>query len=136
MSHGQLHTALQLPAGSWWDWDVLAWDGGRFRLAAGHDLAYHHGLEVVFGDPVYVSCPTAFHDPVFRAPSDDELEGLTRRVGEEPPVVVAFEADGGGQEPVTCLIAAARLDIVQGMVLRYRPDDPAPAGTDGTAPGN
>lgn len=43
--------------GSWWDWDVLAWDSGQFRLAAGYDLSYHHGLELVFAAPLFISCP-------------------------------------------------------------------------------
>lgn len=125
------HTGLRLPEGSWWDWDVLAWDGGRLRLAAGHDLAYHHGLELVFDDPVFVSCPSSFHDPTFRAPSSEELLRITRRLGGEPPVVVAFEADAGGQEPVSCLIAAERLAIVHEFVLRYRREDVVP-GFDGS----
>ncbi|MGW1638309.1 hypothetical protein [Streptomyces lavendulae] len=118
--------AIQLPEGSWWDWDVVAWDGGQLRLAAGHDLTYHHGLELVFGDPLFVSCPSGFHDPVFRSPSPDELLKVTRQLGERPPIVVAFEADAGGQEPVSCLIAAERLDIVQESVLRYRREDAGP----------
>ncbi|MEV7612773.1 hypothetical protein [Streptomyces sp. NPDC089799] len=113
------HAAIQLPEGSWWDWDVLAWDGGQLRLAAGYDLVYHHDLELVFGDPLFVSCPSVFHDPVFRAPSPDELRRVTRQLGVKPPVLVAFEADACGQEPVSCLIAAERLDIVQESVLRY-----------------
>ncbi|MCX5450761.1 hypothetical protein [Streptomyces nigrescens] len=113
------HAAIQLPEGSWWDWDVVAWDGGELRLAAGYDLAYHHGLELVFGDPVFVSCPSGFRDPAFRAPSPDELLRITRQLGGKPPIVVAFEADAGGQEPVSCLIAAERLDLVQETVLRY-----------------
>ncbi|MEV6398490.1 hypothetical protein AB0M39_27565 [Streptomyces sp. NPDC051907] len=111
--------AIQLPEGSWWEWDVVAWDSGQLRLLPGHDLAYRHGLELVSGDPVFVSCPPAFHDPPFRAPSPDELLRVTRQLGGKPPVVVAFEADAGGQEPVSCLIAAERLDIVQETVLRY-----------------
>ncbi|MEU8550944.1 hypothetical protein AB0C81_28865 [Streptomyces roseoverticillatus] len=122
----EAHAAVQLPEGSWWDWDVIAWDGGQLKLAAGHDLAYHHGLELVFGDPAFVCCPSSFHDPVFRAPSPDELLKVTRQLGEKPPVVVAFEADGGGQEPVSCLIAAERLDIVQETVLRYWRKDAGP----------
>ncbi|MFG2715333.1 hypothetical protein ACGFX2_32950 [Streptomyces goshikiensis] len=95
------HAAIQLPEGSWWDWDVVAWDGGQLRLAAGHDLAYHHGLELVFGDPVFVSCPSTFHDPILRAPSSDELLKVARQLGGERPVVVAFEADAGRPEPVS-----------------------------------
>ncbi|MFF0740219.1 hypothetical protein ACFYVL_07440 [Streptomyces sp. NPDC004111] len=67
-----------------------------------------------------------FHDPVFRSPSPDELLRVTRRLGEQPPVVVAFEADAGGQEPTSCLIAAERLDIVHETVLRYWREDAAP----------
>ncbi|MGA4867269.1 hypothetical protein ACPB9J_32040 [Streptomyces lavendulocolor] len=120
------HAAIQLPEGSWWDWDVVGWDGGELRLAAGHDLSYYHSLELVFGDPFFVSCPSTFYDPVFREPTLDELLKVTRQLGEEPAVVVAFEADAGGQEPVSCLIAAERLDIVQGTVLRYWREDAGP----------
>ncbi|MFF4452271.1 hypothetical protein [Streptomyces goshikiensis] len=120
------HAAIQLPEGSWWDWDVVAWDAGQLTLAAGHDLTYLHGLELIFGDPIFVSCPSGFHDPVFRAPSPDELLKVTRQLGETPPVVVAFEADAGGQEPVPCLIAAERLDVVQEPVLRYWREDATP----------
>ncbi|MCP3759737.1 hypothetical protein [Streptomyces sp. TBY4] len=121
-----VHAAIQLPEGSWWDWDVVSWGRGQLKLAADHDLTYHHGLELVFGDPVFVSCPSAFHDPVFRAPSPGELLKVTRELGEEPPLVVAFEADAGGQGPVSCLIAAGRLDMVQETVLRYWREDAGP----------
>lgn len=119
MDRERRHGDIRLPEGSWWDWDVIAWSPGEFRLAAGHDLAYHHGLELVFHDPALVSCPAMFHDPVFRAPSSEELVRVARQLGEEPPVVVAFEADAGGAEAVSCLIAAERFEIVHGMVLRY-----------------
>ncbi|KUN98135.1 hypothetical protein [Streptomyces resistomycificus] len=117
---------VRLPEGAWWDWDVITWNAGEFRLAAGQDLTYHHGLELVFADPVYVQCPTAFHDPVFREPTSEELVRVSRRLGEDPPVLVAFEADAGGREPVSCLVAAERLEVVQEMVLRYRRDDAVP----------
>ncbi|MFF1918623.1 hypothetical protein ACFVYE_45420 [Streptomyces sp. NPDC058239] len=120
------HAEVQLPEGSWWDWDVISWNAGQLRLAAGHDLTYHHGLELVFDDPVFVSCPSSFRDPTFRTPSSDELLQVTRQLGGELPVVVAFEADAGGQEPVSCLIAAERLEIVQETVLRYWREDAAP----------
>ncbi|MGW1894728.1 hypothetical protein ACWCP6_31475 [Streptomyces sp. NPDC002004] len=119
-------TAIQLPEGSWWDWDVVAWDAGQLRLAAGHDLTYHHGLELVFHGTVLVRCPSSFHDPVFRAPTADELLTITRQLCGEPPVVIAFEADADGEEPVSCLIAAERLEIVQETVLRYWREDTAP----------
>ncbi|MFD8261923.1 hypothetical protein ACFV19_24015 [Streptomyces griseoluteus] len=117
---------IRLPEGSWWDWDVVTWGGGELRLAAGHDLTYHHGLELVFGDPVFVSCPSAFQDPIFRAPSPGELLKVTRQLECEPAVLVAFEADAGGQELASCLIAAERLHIVPGTVLRYWRDDADP----------
>ncbi|MFF8196705.1 hypothetical protein ACF05L_38995 [Streptomyces bobili] len=120
------HVGIQLPEGSWWDWDVIAWDAAELRLAAGHDLTYYHGLELVFGDPTLVSCPAKFLDPVFRAPTSEELARVTRQIGEEPPVLVAFEADAGGLEPVSCLIAAERTEVVQETVLRYWRDDIAP----------
>jgi hypothetical protein len=95
------------------------WDGGQLRLAAGYDLTYHHGLEVAFGAPAFVSCPTGFQDPVFRAPTAEETAHVARTLGETPPFVVAFEADAGGPEPVSCLIAAERLEIVPGLVPRH-----------------
>ena len=109
----------RLPEGSWWDWEVIVWDGGQLRPAAGYDLTHHHGLELVFVAPAFVSCPQAFQDPVFRAPTDEETARLVRALGETPPLVVAFEADAGGREPVSCLVAAERLDILPGFVPRH-----------------
>ncbi|MEV0008496.1 hypothetical protein [Streptomyces sp. NPDC047973] len=117
---------IRLPEGSWWDWDVVTWNAGELRLAASHDLTYAHGLELVFGDPLLVSCPSSFLDPVFRAPSPAETAEVTRHLGEEPPVLVTFEADAGGREPVPCLIAAERVEILRETVLRYWRDDAAP----------
>ncbi|MGK5639449.1 hypothetical protein ACSNOK_14230 [Streptomyces sp. URMC 126] len=117
---------LRLPEGTWWDWDVIAWDAAALRPAAGHDLACHHDLELIFGDPMFVSCPARFHDPVFRAPTSEEPVRVTRHLGEEPPVLVAFEADAGGPEPVPCLIAAERVEVVRETVLRYWRADAAP----------
>ncbi|MEW2622270.1 hypothetical protein [Streptomyces sp. NPDC048106] len=108
----------RLPETSLWDWEVIGWDAGALRLAAGYDLTYHHILEAVFVAPVFVSCPFSFQDPVFRAPAPDETARLVRFLGETPPVVVAFEADAGGCEPVSCLIAAERVEIRQGPVRR------------------
>jgi hypothetical protein len=110
---------IELPEGSWWDWDIVAWDPGRLRLGAGHDISYAHGLELVFSDPVFVTCPAAFQDPVFRAPTPDEVRLIARQVGEAPPVLVAFEADAGGTSLASGLVAAGRLDIVQETVFRY-----------------
>ncbi|MFF0386750.1 hypothetical protein [Streptomyces sp. NPDC004286] len=107
-----------LPEGSWWDWEVIGWDAGRLRLAAGYDLTHHHGLEVDFVSPALVSCPFAFQDPVFRPPTAEERARLARSLGEDPPLVVAFEADGGGREPVSCLIAAEAVEIRPGLVRR------------------
>ncbi|MEU9157006.1 hypothetical protein AB0D59_42300 [Streptomyces sp. NPDC048417] len=120
------HGGIQLPDGSWWDWDVIAWNAAELRLAAGHDLACHHGLELVFAHPALVRCPTQFHDPVFRAPTSEELARVTGQIGEEPLILVAFEADAGGPEPVSCLIAAEHVEVVQETVLRYWRDDTAP----------
>ncbi|WP_344570821.1 hypothetical protein [Streptomyces axinellae] len=67
----------------------------------------------------HVICPSSFHDPQFRAPSPDEIAKVTHHLGGELPVIVAFEADAGGQEPLSCLVAAERFEIVQESVLRY-----------------
>ncbi|WP_405484023.1 hypothetical protein [Streptomyces sp. NBC_00009] len=114
---------IELPQGAWWDWDIVAWDPGRLCLGAGHDVSYAHGLELVFSDPIFVKCPAAFHDPVFRQPTPDEVRLVVRQVGETPPVLVAFEADAGGPALVSGLLAAGRLDIVQGTVFRYWRED-------------
>lgn len=74
----------------------------------------------------FVSCPTTFHDPVFRVPTSEERMRLARQLGEEPPVVVAFEADAGGREPISCLVAAERFEVVHETVLRYWREDTAP----------
>lgn len=110
---------IELPEGSWWDWDIVAWDPGRLRLGAGHDISYAHGLELVFSDAVLVMCPSAFQDPVFRAPTPDEVRLVARQVGEASPVLIAFEADAGGPSLASGLVAAGKLEIVQGTVFRY-----------------
>lgn len=51
---------------------------------------------------------------------------LARQLGEEPPVVVAFEADAGGREPISCLVAAERFEVVHETVLGYWREDTAP----------
>ncbi|MCX4579512.1 hypothetical protein OHB41_41300 [Streptomyces sp. NBC_01571] len=111
--------AIRLPEGSWWDWDVVEWNAGRLRLGAGHDISYAHSLELVFTEPVLVRCPAVFHDPVFRAPAPEEVRLVADQIGETPPVVLAFEADAGGPDRASCLIAAGQLEIVQGTVFRY-----------------
>lgn len=83
-------------------------------------------MELVFGDPVFVSCPAMFHDPVFRVPTSEELVRVARQLGENPTVLVAFEAEAGGEESVSCLIAAERFEVVHETVLRYWRDDAAP----------
>lgn len=108
----------ELPEGSWWDWEVLLWTPAELRLAAGYDLSYHHGLELVFGDPLYVRCPAMFQDPVFRAPTPEERRLVERQTGERPAVLVAFDADGGGPEPVQGLIAAESIEVRAGFVRR------------------
>ncbi|MBL1100473.1 hypothetical protein [Streptomyces coffeae] len=120
------YPAIRLPEGSWWDWDVLASDSGAFRPAAGPDLTYGHGRELLLRDPAFVSCPTAFHDPVFRAPTPEEPAAVTRHRGEQLTVLVAFEADAHGPEPGSCVVAAERLEIMREHVLRYWRDDAPP----------
>ncbi|MET9177511.1 hypothetical protein ABZX88_04685 [Kitasatospora aureofaciens] len=111
---------IELPEGSWWDWDVYSWRPGELRPAAGYDLGYHHGLELVLTDPLYIRCPAFFQDPVFREPTPGERRLVERQCGEEPGVLLAFEADGGGPEPVSGLIAAGDLEVRVGTVLRHR----------------
>ncbi|MEU3607002.1 hypothetical protein AB0E83_16350 [Streptomyces sp. NPDC035033] len=111
-------TPPSLPEGSWWDWEVRRFDGSRLTLVAGYDLTYHHGLEVELADVSYVRCPTAFTDPVFREPTAGERAEVLRIVGEEPPVLLAFEADGGGTAPVSCLIAAGGRAVRRGRFSR------------------
>ncbi|MFE9654937.1 hypothetical protein [Micromonospora sp. NPDC006431] len=117
-------TVVRLPEGSWWDWEVLGWNRSELRLAAGYDLTYHHGLELVFTDVDYLACPTRFSDPWFREPTSGERETVRRYVGEEPPVVVAFDVDAeDGCGVVPCVVAAASVGIVKGLVYRYWRED-------------
>ncbi|MFG2116343.1 hypothetical protein ACGFRB_27530 [Streptomyces sp. NPDC048718] len=73
---------------------------------------------MILTDTSYVRCPTAFSDPVFRQPTATERAEAVRLTGLEPPVLVAFEADGGGTEPVSCLLAAGAWAVRQGHVPR------------------
>lgn len=126
MTARQEQHVIELPEGSWWDWDVVAGDAGQLRLASGADLAYHHELELVFHEPLFVRCPTTFQDPAFRAPTPDEVLAVATDIGQTPAIVVTFSADAGGLEPVDCLIAAESVEIVQGVVFRYWREDLAP----------
>ncbi|MEV0397899.1 hypothetical protein [Polymorphospora rubra] len=117
-------TVVRLPEGSWWDWEVLGWNGSELRLAAGYDLTYHHGLELVFTDVDYLACPTRFSDPRFRDPTSSERDTVRRYVGDEPPVVVAFDVDAEeGRGFLPCVVAAASVRIVTGLVYRYWRED-------------
>ncbi|GAA0450988.1 hypothetical protein Aca07nite_55330 [Actinoplanes capillaceus] len=110
---------IELPDGSWWDWELWRFDGSRLRLAAGYDLTYHHGLELVFTDVCYLSCPARFQDPRFRDPTDAELARVRRCTGDEAGVVVAFDIEAQtGPGPVACLIAADSVEVVHGLVRR------------------
>lgn len=121
---GGIPPVIALPPGSWWDWDVLHFDGSELTLAAGHDLTYHHGLEVVFTDVAYMAFPTQFQDPSFRAPTRAERDLIIRYVGEEPPVIVAFDVEAvAGEGTLFCLVAAESVSVVPGTVYRYRRDD-------------
>lgn len=108
----------RLPEGSRRDWEVIARDAGQLRLAAGYDLTCHHGLEVVFVEPAFVSCPSGFQGPVFRAPAAEETARLARELDGVPSLPAACEADAGGREPVSCLVAAERPEILPGPVPR------------------
>jgi hypothetical protein len=115
---------IELPEGSWWDWDLLHFDGSRLTLAAGPDLTYHHGLELVFTDVVYLACPTQFSEPRFREPTQDEQEMLRRYIGEIAPLIVAFDVESPADgDPLACIVAAEAVDIVLGRVYRYWRDD-------------
>lgn len=114
---------IELPAGSWWDWEVLHFDGSRLTLAAGHDLTYHHGLELVFTDVAYLACPTQFSEPRFREPTPDEQRLADRYA----PLVIAFDVESPtGGDPVACLVAAEAVEVVFGRVYHYWRDDLAP----------
>ncbi|MDI3408248.1 hypothetical protein [Streptomyces cavernicola] len=114
-------SGLVLPEGSWWDWEVLAWDTDSLRLAADHDLTYHHGLELTFHGPLLVHCPTSFQDPVFRPPAPAELAAVTDQLGERPGVLIPFTAEAGGRARVDCLIAAERVEVIRELVLKWSP---------------
>jgi hypothetical protein len=51
---GRSDIAIELPEGSGWDWNVLARDGGRFRLAEGAGITRHHDLKPTFTNPAFV----------------------------------------------------------------------------------
>ncbi|AYN39003.1 hypothetical protein D9753_08835 [Streptomyces dangxiongensis] len=110
-------TGRQLPEGSSWDREVVARDAGQSRLAAGYDLTYRHGPELIFAGPVFLPCPQSFRDPGLRPPTAGTAR-LARALGEEVPLIVAFEADAGGPEAVSCVIAAERLEVRPGIVPR------------------
>ncbi|GAA2709146.1 hypothetical protein [Actinoplanes palleronii] len=111
---------LELPDGPWWDWDIQSYDSSRLCLAADHDLTYSHRLEVVFTDVAYLQCPTQFTEPVFREPTPAERDLVRRYLGEDPPVIVAFdlEAEIGWSGPLPCLIAAETVEVTVGRVDR------------------
>jgi hypothetical protein len=118
---------LTLPEGSWWDWEVIGWDRGALCLAAGWDLTYHHDLEVRFAEAVYVACPDSFHDPVFREPSGRELKRLRHLHEDSRLRVYAFDAEPfGGSEGMACVIVAASVEVVPGVVYRYWREDLGP----------
>lgn len=48
--------------------------------------------------------------------SSQETARLVRALGEPPALVVAFEADAGGAEPVSSLVAAERPEVRRGPV--------------------
>lgn len=113
-------TSVNLPEGSWWDWELLTGNGAELRLAAGYDLTYHHGLELVFTEVSYLACPTRFCHARFREPTSQERDSVRRYVGDVPPVVAAFDVEaefGDGNLP--CVVAADTVEVVPGTVYRY-----------------
>lgn len=124
-------SALVLPAGSWWSWEILSSDGPRPRLAAGADLTYHHELELTFTDIAYLQLPAQFEHPVFREPTREEEQTVLRYVGERPGVVVAFDVEashGGGVVP--CVVAAEAYETSLGSFPRpslHHPPEGEPA---------
>lgn len=64
-----------------------------------------------------------------------ETARLARFLGEAAPLVVAFEADAGGREAVSCLVAAEALAILPGFVPRPRRPDTEAAPGPGDWPG-
>jgi hypothetical protein len=118
---------LRLPEGSWWDWEIIGWERGTLCLAAGWDLTYHHDLEVRFSEVAYVACPESFSDPVFREPSGAEQALLRHLDGDGPLHVYAFDVEPpGGNGNMACVIVAASVDVVPGVVYRYWRDELLP----------
>jgi hypothetical protein len=104
-------TAIELPDGSWWDWEVRSFDGSRLVLVAGSDLTYGHGLEVRFDGVSYIRCPMSFHDAAFREPTEAERKLAEQAHDARPPVIAAFDADDG---PFEGLIVADRVEVEPG----------------------
>ncbi|GAA2556346.1 hypothetical protein GCM10010435_28770 [Winogradskya consettensis] len=119
-------TALELPEGQWWDWEIMTWNAGALTLAASTDLTYHHGLEVVFSDVGFVQCPALFHHAVFREPSDAERDFVLRQAAGDASLIVAFdhdEQDAAGRA-LSGLIGAGDVRLVTGTAYRYDRGDP------------
>ncbi|MEU1403813.1 hypothetical protein ABZ471_15820 [Streptomyces sp. NPDC005728] len=70
------------------------------------------------------------------APTAVETARLAREPDETPPLVVAFAADAGGREPVSCPVPAERPGIPPGLVPRHpRPGaEAAPGARDWPGP--
>lgn len=102
----------------WWDWQVASWDGVSLTLIADNDLTYHHSVEVLFEDAVYVKLPASFSHPVFRDPTSHEIEIVQAAVGEVPELVAAWDTDADDPGRA-CLIAAASVSVVEELVLHY-----------------
>ncbi|GAA2484892.1 hypothetical protein [Winogradskya humida] len=114
-------TALVLPEGQWWDWEIMTWTAGTLTLAASTDLTYHHGLEVIVSDVGFVQCPSLFHHAVFREPTAAERDFVLRQSAGDAPLIVAFdhnEHDAAGRA-MSGLIGAADVRVVTGTAYRY-----------------
>lgn len=77
---GRSDIAIELPEGSGWDWNVLACDGGRFRLGAGPTSPVTTTWDRSFTETAFISRPADFEDPVIRAVASEELPALSRRM--------------------------------------------------------
>lgn len=97
---------------SFWDWELLGYDGYRCRVVGGNDLSYHWLIELVFDDVAYISIPTRFSHAQFHLPTAEEIELVTQEAcGDKPAVVVAIIGD---ETPTRHLIGAEHITIVHG----------------------
>ena len=118
---------LQLPEGSWRDWDVTSCSDGELRLAAGTDLSRDHGLELVFQECRIRRVPIVV--PHTGLPAADRLRVRTWCGS---PWAGRFRCWSRSTSPtpsgasLPCLIGAERVEVRQGTVFRYHRTDLKP----------